>query len=222
MSRKAGPVKVYKNTETGNLEIGVQMDSSATVQDLLNAWQPLCDDQTIYKQFAEGNYAGCKGCRLNCCSTAYVIPDLVSFKKMAGEFQLDYSEFIREYFQPEKLQVGLLRLLPNPCVFLADNICSIYGVRSLICRFYLCTPLQGDTEELIYKIAWSGAAATQIFAEQEGLLPPRSSGSSSFDRLFLEMLEQYRGSAGVESFLQARDYSDIPCQIFLAAGKETK
>jgi len=215
-------VKVYNAMENGKLGLGIQVNGLATVQDLLDAWQPLCDDQTIYKQYAQGNYALCKGCLLNCCSTAYVIPDLVSFKKMAAILKLDYAEFIARFFQEEKLKVGLLRLLPNPCVFLADNICSIYSVRSLICRLYLCSPLLGDTEELVYKIAWTGAAATQIFAEQQGLLPNRSSGSSSFDRLFIDLLEEYRGDEGVESFLQARDYNDILLHHFLPPGKETR
>ena len=213
-------VEVYNAIENGKLGLGIRINGPASVQDLLDAWQPLCDDQTIFKQYATGNYALCKGCQLNCCSTAYVIPDLISFKKMAASLNLDWKDFITRYFQREKREVGLLRLQPNPCVFLHDNICSIYAIRSLICRFYLCSPLLGDTEEMIYKIAWTGAAATQVFAEEQGLIARNDSGSSSFDRLFIRLLEEYRGSAGVSSFLQAKNYEDVPLHYFLPIGKE--
>jgi Fe-S-cluster containining protein len=208
-------VEVYNATENGKLGLGVRINGPASVQDLLDVWQPLCDDQTIFKQYAADNHDLCKGCRLNCCSTAYVIPDLIAFKKMAILLNLDWADFVARYFQSEKREVGLLRLQPNPCVFLQDNFCSIYAIRSLICRFYLCSPLLGDTEELIYKIAWTGAAATQIFAEEQGLIAGNGSGSSSFDRLFTGLLEEYRGNAGVASFLQAQNYEDVPLHYFL-------
>jgi len=215
MSQGTNRVEVYNGLENGTLGIGIRVNGPATVQDLLDTWQPLCDDQSIYKQYAEGNYALCKGCQLNCCSTAYVIPDIISFRKMAASLNLDLADFIARYFQGDKLGVGLLRLQPNPCVFLKDNICTIYSVRSLICRFYICSPLLGDTEELIYKIAWTGAAATQVFAEQMGLIKGNRLGSSSFDRLFIGLVEEYRGTEGVKSFLQAQDYRDIPLHHFL-------
>lgn len=208
------PVEVYAGIENGQPGLGIRINGPATVQDLLDAWQPLCDDQSLFKQYALDNHALCKGCQLNCCNTAYVIPDLVSFRRMAEMLNLNYSDFINRYFQAEKLRVGLLRLVPEPCIFLQDNICSIYPVRSLICRLYLCTPLLGETEQLIYKIAWSGAAATQVLAARLGLLTESRSGASSFDRLFLGLLDEYRDSKGVQSFLDARDYSDISLEYF--------
>lgn len=220
MERGRNNVEVYNATEKGKLGLGIRINGPASVQDLLDAWQPLCDDQTIFKQYATGNYALCKGCQLNCCSTAYVIPDLISFKNMASLLSLDWPDFVGHYFQKEKREVGLLRLQPNPCVFLRNNICSIYPVRSLICRLYVCTPLLGDTEELIYKIAWTGAAATQVFAEQQGLIQGNGAGSGSFDRLFTGLLEEYRESEGVASFLQAQTYEDVPLHYFLPMGKE--
>lgn len=213
-------VEVYKAIENGKLGLGIRINNTATVQDLLDAWQPLCDDRTIFKQYAAGNYSQCKGCQLNCCSTAYVIPDLIAFKKMAALLETDRREFAARYFQQEKREVGLLRLQPNPCIFLRDNICTVYPVRSLICRLYICTPLLGDTEELIYKIAWAGAAATQVFAEEQGMIPANVSGGSSFDRLFKGLLQEYRETEGVKSFLYARNYKDIPLQYFLPDGKE--
>jgi hypothetical protein len=86
----------------------------------------------------------------------------------------------------------------------------------LICRFYICTPLQGETEELIYKISWAGGAAAQVFAEQQGLIARLENVSvSSFDLLFLNLLEEYRKTQMVEAFLRADNYDDIPLRLFL-------
>jgi Fe-S-cluster containining protein len=214
-------LEVYNALENGKLGIGIRINGPATVQDLLDVWQPLCDDRSLFKQYAEGNYALCKGCQLNCCSTAYVIPDLIAFRKMAAGLGMGEADFITGYFQREKLNSGLLRLQPNPCIFLQNNICTIYAVRSLICRFYICSNLLGDTEELIYKIAWTGAAATQIYAEKKGLIPAIGTTElSSFDRLFIRLLEEYRDNDAVQIFLQAEDYRDIPLHLFLPDGKE--
>lgn len=214
MNTKKGAVEIYLDTEAGREGLGLRINGEATVQDLLDAWQPLCDDHTIFKSYAAGNYASCKGCLQNCCATAYVIPDLVSFRKMAALKGLDYAEFIARYFQPEKKSAGLLRMLPDPCVFLNDSICTIYPVRSLICRLYICTPLLGDTEQLIYEIAWTGAAATQIFARENGLLPVGNGAATSFDQLFINLLEEYCHHPAVDIFLQAADYDQIPLSLF--------
>ena len=211
-------VSICQNEDKGKILLGIKVeDDSASLQDLLDAWQPLCDDTLIHKEYAAAYHDACKACQVNCCNSAYVIPDLIAFKKIAARLDLDYQDFIRQYFQKEKLAAGLLRLSPDPCIFLQERICSIYALRSLICRFYICTPLQGQTEELIYKISWAGAAATQVFAEQQGLLPQTGDASrSSFDLLFLQLLEQYRHTQMVESFLQADDYSDIPLGLFVS------
>lgn len=210
-------IEVYQSEENGKLVLGVKVgDSSANLQDLLDIWQPLCDDTLIHKEYAPGFHDVCKGCQVNCCNTAYVIPDIIAFKKIAQELGLSHAAFINQYFQPEKLAAGLLRLHPNPCIFLKQQICSIYAVRSLICRFYICTALAGETEELIYKLSWAGAAATQIFAENQGLLSrDESAALSSFDLLFTRLLEDYRATQMVEAFLQAKEYRDVPLQLFL-------
>lgn len=211
-------VVIGQNEENGKMLLGIEVyDDSASLQDLLDAWQPLCDDTLIHKEYATAYHDACKGCQVNCCNSAYVIPDLIAFKKIADGLGITCQDFIRRYFQKEKIAAGLLRLQPDPCVFLQERVCSIYTLRSLICRFYICTPLQGQTEELIYKISWAGAAATQVFAEQQGWLSPtRNISRSSFDLLFLQLLEQYRHTPMVESFLQAGDYSDIPLRLFIS------
>jgi Fe-S-cluster containining protein len=210
-------VSICQNKDNDKTLLGIKVDDdSASLQDLLDVWQPLCDDTLIHKEYAVAFHDACKACQINCCNTAYVIPDLVAFRKIATHLGLDYRDFIRQYFQKDKLTAGLLRLMPDPCIFLQERICSIYDLRSLICRFYICTPLQGETEELIYKISWAGGAATQVFAEQQGLLTQTGTSSrSSFDLLFLNLLEEYRHTQMVDAFLQADNYADIPLRLFL-------
>lgn len=191
-------------------------DREATVADLLEAWQPLCDDQQVVKQYGDQLSGICKGCINNCCNTAYVIPDLIAFKKMAACLQLDHRRFIADYFDREKVAAGLLRMRPDPCIFLKDNICTVYPFRSLICRFYLCSNMQGDCEQLIYSVAWAGSAALQIFAEQNQLIDPApQAGLNSFDQMFKRLVEEYRYTPQVKHFLHAGDYSDIPLAPFL-------
>jgi len=210
-------IEVYPSQENGKLVMGVNVeDKTASLQDLLDIWQPLCDDTLIHKEYAPGFHNVCKGCSVNCCDTAYVIPDIIAFKKISRQLGLNHKEFIQNYFQQEKLAAGLLRLEPNPCIFLKQKICSIYELRSLICRFYICTPLQGETEELIYKISWAGGAATQVYAESQGLLAKEQTASlSSFDMLFYNLLDDYRNTRMVQAFLQADDYRDVPLELFL-------
>jgi len=210
-------IEIYTDTENDRLAAGVRInDKNATVADLLESWQLLCDGSGLFKKYAEGNYAPCKGCLHNCCNTAYVIPDLISFKKMAQYVNCSSKEFISQYFHPDKTASGLLRLKPNPCVFLKDNICTIYPVRSLICRFYVCAYLLGDTEQLIYSIAMTGIAATCLFAEEEGLIcKDPAVGMSSFDMMFKKLIAEYRASSNVELFMRAREYSEIPLLPFL-------
>ncbi len=211
-----GVNKVKINYDNGNgIEVRVS-DNSATLEDLLDAWQPLCDDERLYKLYAQNQHRECRGCTVNCCNTAYVIPDLIAFKKMAKFTGLDYPEFIARYFQKDKLRVGLLRMQPDPCIFLQDNICTIYPLRSLICRFYLCCKVAGDTEQLIYSLSWTGAVATQLFVEKLGLLPDSSGyGLSSFDMMFKKLIEDYRYDHNVKLFMNAREYSDIPLAPFI-------
>lgn len=212
-------LELYTGIEQGKEAIGIRLGGEGSVQDLLDLWQALCDDSELFKYYAAGNYASCRGCLHNCCNTAYVIPDLISFKKMAAHLHLSYREFLSaKYFEAEKLGAGIIRMKPNPCVFLRDNICSIYPLRSLICRFYICCQLMGDCEQLIYSISWSGSAATQLFAEQAGLISKMGNGAlSSFDQMFKKLLEEYRYDPRVQLFLQADDYRDIPLAAFAPA-----
>jgi len=217
-------VRIFQTQVNGEQLVGVEVvDPQATLADLLAAWQPLCDDASIYKLYAADNHAGCKACIANCCNTAYVIPDLISFRHMALTLNCDYPEFIADYFQGDKVELGIPRLQPNPCLFLKDGICTVYPVRSLICRFYICTGLTGDTEQLIYDLAWTGAAATIVFARERGILPPGGEGGySSFDLLFKRLLDEYQDDPRIDLFLHAIEYSDIPLEPFLPPKDITK
>jgi len=210
-------LEIYQTFEDGMAKLGLKVgDRTANLADLLECWQPLCDDESIFKAYGQDHHAACKGCPNNCCNTAYVIPDLISFRKMAAHLNVTEAEFVQGWFQPDKLALGLLKLKSDPCVFLQEGICSIYPLRSLICRFYICTDLAPATEQLVYSIAWSGAAATLLYARQQGYLPaPAPSGYTSFDRFFMELAEAYQGLPGMQAFFRAENYRDIPLQYFL-------
>lgn len=210
-------VKIYNRQVNNEQLVAVEiLDPTATLADLLEAWQPLCDDASIYKLYAADNHASCRACIANCCNTAYVIPDLIAFRKMALVLNCDYPEFIKEYFHAGKVELGIPRLSPNPCLLLKDGICTVYPVRSLICRFYICTGLTGETEQLIYDLAWTGAAATIVFARERGILPAGSEGGySSFDLLFKKLLDEYQDDPRIQLFLQGVEYSDIPLKPFM-------
>jgi Fe-S-cluster containining protein len=208
----------YESSEEDDAGISIRVvDKGASLADLLEAWQPLCDDPGIFKNYATGNYSACKGCQQNCCNTAYVIPDLISFKMMARQLNCSYEEFLRRYFHKEKLDLGLARMKPDPCIFLDNNICSIYPFRSLICRFYICSKISATAQQRIYSISWTGAAATQLFLEKAGLITDAPAGGfSSFDMMFRRLLEEYRNDPNIQLFMNATEYSDIPLEPFLS------
>lgn len=204
----------YVQGQKTELDIRVN-DPKATIADLLEAWQPLCDDPRVIKKYG-GQTGICKGCVNNCCSNAYVIPDLISFKRIAAALEVEHRDFINKYFDAEKAGAGLLRMRSDPCIFLRDNICTVYPWRSLICRFYLCSNMSGDCEQLIYSIAWAGSAALQVFAEKNQMIfPSNESNLSSFDLMFKGLIEEYRLTSMVKVFLEAENYGDIPLQTFL-------
>ena len=210
-------VIVEPGEENNNKGLRVTVcDPDANVADLLDAWQPYCSNDTIYKRYAEGNGKDCRGCQTNCCNTAYLIPDLIAFKKICAINGLNYREGARLFFASEKMTIGLMRLKGNPCIFLKDGLCVVYEQRALLCRFYLCADLLGSTEQLVYSLAWVGGTATQNFALEQKLLSNDScQGRSSFDLLLHGLLEQYRFDPRVQLFMEARDYRQIPLKPFL-------
>ncbi len=209
-------VEYRKNGQEDLIHIEIA-DHSASVQDLLDAWQPLCSRSDIPKKYAPGGGGDCEGCIHNCCNAAFIVPDLISFKSSAALLEMDEKEYVSHYFDPAKLQAGILRWRSEPCIFLHDLRCSIYPCRSLLCRLYLCSPLDGDSEELIYKISWTGAAATLLYARHQGLMEslPMISTLDSFDRLLAGLLLEYQERSEIELFFQAAGYADIPLAPFI-------
>jgi hypothetical protein len=75
------------------------------VADLLEAWEPLADDAYIVKQYAD-EFGLCKGCVKNCCDSAFVIPDVVSFKAMCGATGLTPQGFLINIWRRNVPQPG--------------------------------------------------------------------------------------------------------------------
>lgn len=202
--------------------IGIRVRSSdATVADLLEVWQSLAEDTRVRKKYA-GPGLVCRGCQSNCCSNPFVIPDLIAIKQMADHLSMSYSVLIDTYCCPHHRQKGLLKLKSEPCIFLQDNLCTIYPYRSLTCRFYLCSSLLGETEQIIYSIAWTGIAAAWIFARQEGIISGPAHGThrpgrGSFEQICLDLIAKYSRSPNVDLFLNACQYSHIPLKPFLSS-----
>lgn len=109
---------------------------------------------------------------------------------------------------------GIPRLKFSPCLFLNERICSIYPARSLICRFYLCIELLGDTEELVYSIVTSGITSTFIYLHNEGLINS-GQGLTGFDMTLLDLVKKWRDHPGTAQFLNAETYDDIILEPFL-------
>lgn len=205
------PARLAIINEEGKAVIHLDiLDSQANLQDVLDAWQPLCDDRTIYKTYARGHYDACRACTSNCCDAADVTPDLISFQKMAVTLKIDGLSLLQQYCDPVSRQEGLVRLKSGPCIFLHHKQCTIYPVRSLLCRFYICTELSASTQDLIYRVSLAGAAATQLFALEAGWLDEEVRPKTGFDLMFWNYMYQARQHPAVRAFLQAADYRDIP------------
>jgi Fe-S-cluster containining protein len=207
-------VEVYKETENGTLGLGVRVvDDEATVADLLGVWEPLSDDPGVRKQYASGSDS-CKGCVNNCCNSAFVIPDLIAFMAICREMDLSPEESLRRWFDPGSREAGILRWRYGPCVFLTDRLCTIYRQRSLICRFYLCTNMLGETEQLIYSVVTAGIAALYLWLEERGLLTSAGKGLTGYDQALLKLIREYRDHPGTMEFLKAGGYHDVMLRAF--------
>ncbi|NLV17560.1 MAG: YkgJ family cysteine cluster protein [Syntrophomonadaceae bacterium] len=189
------------------------MNDNATLADLLRVWEPLSDSPEVAKKYASGSDS-CKGCLNNCCNSAFVIPDMICFKAICAETGLSSAESLVRWFDQASLHAGILRLRYGPCVFLNDRLCQIYPQRSLICRFYLCTDLLGETEEMIYSVVITGIAALYHFLEQEGLLMA-GTGLTGYDRSMLKLIDEYRQHPGMQEFLTADSYHQVSLMPYL-------
>jgi len=203
---------IYPTSTQVGLDLEI-IGSGHSVADLLTVWQPLCDDEKVFKQFAAGQHAACISCVNNCCNSAYVTPDIISLRRMAAHTGLSLAAYANRYLDADKLSLGL-PVLKQPCPWLAaEGRCDVYEARSLLCRFYLCTPLSGQLEQLIYSIALVGVVSS---AQELGLnISLTGLAMSSFDRLNLEEIVAWSGHPGVAAFCQAANYQEVPLDIFL-------
>lgn len=210
-------VELFQGEEEGKNGIGVRVnDRRASLADLLDAWQPVCDDSTLFKLYARENHQACKGCTVNCCNTAYVIPDNIALQRMITKSGMKPAEFADRCLDQEKRKLGLLRLKPNPCCFLENNICTVYPERALICRFYVCSAILGSAEQFIYSITWTGIAAAQAYARQQGMVdPPPPGGYTSLDLMFSRVIEDFSQTPQLQLFTRAKNYADIPLEPFI-------
>ncbi|MGE5397332.1 MAG: YkgJ family cysteine cluster protein [Chitinophagales bacterium] len=180
---------------------------------MLNLWEPLANDSLYDKKYA-GDSGVCKGCINNCCNAAFVIPDLISFKALCQATTGSPERFLESFVEPDRLLAGIPRVKSNPCIFLKQQVCTVYEARCLICRFYLCTDIEGETEQLIYSVVTAGIAATIIWLEKMGFVKPLSSAKTGFDRALVDLINSYRDHPGTAEFLQASSYKDIKLHHF--------
>ncbi len=207
-------VQVYRGVEKGTAGWGVRVvGEGASLADLLEVWEPLSDDPEAVKIYAGGS-SSCKGCIHNCCNSAYVIPDLISFKAICRKTGFSTAEALENCFDPASMEAGMLRWRYGPCLFLEHRLCQVYEERSLICRFYLCTDLLGDTEELVYSIVAAGMAALYIWLERQDITVS-GKGLTGYDRTMLEVIDNYRSHPGTREFLSAGSYGDIDLRAFI-------
>ncbi len=194
-------------------------DRNATVADLLASLQQATDDEGILKPFHRQRYARCAGCTTNCCKYNFITPDLVAANALTARFGLDLPGFAERY-----LNLGSDLPYPEfkrrPCPFLADNRCTVYQERALICRLYLCTPMTDRLEQLRAAVSFAGEAALKqrlvdlglgpagwrVSAERRALRLRRDQGQLS-PEAYAEASEQLELRHEHNPFLQGQGYA---------------
>lgn len=196
----------------------IVLDPTASVQDLLDAIQPFSDEVSIHKDYLEDGHGTCRGCQVNCCRESFVIPDIISFHGLLDYLQLTAVDFLDGYFDAHKVKNGLPRLISGPCIFLKEDICSVYPYRTLICQLYICTPMTGDTEELVYSVVGAGIGELIRNGREQAFLPAwpdenncgwqLSSALTGYDRIFVKLLEQWVDHPA-NPFRDAKSYAEV-------------
>lgn len=179
--------------------------SNATVADLLANLQQATDDAGVLKPFHRQRYARCAGCTTNCCKYNYITPDLVSANALAARFGMALAGFAERY-----LNLGSDLPYPEfkkrPCPFLADNHCTVYQERALICRLYLCTPMTDRLERLRAAVSFAGEAALKRRLVDLGLGP--TGWRSAAERKALR-LRRDQGQISPEAYAQASEQLEL-------------
>ncbi|MEW6523983.1 MAG: YkgJ family cysteine cluster protein [Bacillota bacterium] len=146
----------------------VILDAWATLQDLVDALEPLADSSQITKPYLPGRAGPCRGCSGSCCTVSLIAPDIVFF---LAERNTTTPDLCRDWMDPVALRYGLPRLKSRPCLFLSGDLCSIYDRRPLLCRLFLCTPLSEELEVLIHSATGHGLAELQRHLRGLGVVP---------------------------------------------------
>lgn len=127
----------------------------------------------MYKRHLRGA-GSCRGCVGGCCTTSIIAPDVLSFRWTAQRLGLSSAEQVCRFFDAAALGRGELRYRSLPCAFLdpGENICTIYPVRSVICRTFICCDYTPDLEDLVHNVMGGALAALLEQLREEGVLPP--------------------------------------------------
>ncbi|NLK52027.1 MAG: hypothetical protein GX295_06245 [Syntrophomonadaceae bacterium] len=193
----------------------VVRNQQATVQDLIEAIQPWCDDEQIFKAYLEQKRGACKGCAVNCCRECFVLPDIISFRWLQAYLGLSPAEFLQQYFDPELLAQGLPRLRSSPCIFLQEGLCTVYPYRTLICRLYICTPMTDAAQNIVYAVVAAGIGEFYRLAKQEGYLPQKHGATlqGGYERMLQELV-QFESERTDNPFREALNYGEIQLRSF--------
>ncbi|NLC08062.1 MAG: YkgJ family cysteine cluster protein [Syntrophomonadaceae bacterium] len=200
--------------EVWGLDLAIH-DERATVQDLIEAIQPWCDDNQIYKAYLAEKQGPCRGCPINCCRECFVLPDAISFGWLHESLGVTPTEFIKRYFDQELLSKGLPRLRSSPCIFLKEGLCTVYPHRTLICRLYICTPMTDEAQTMVYGVVAAGIGEFIRLAEEQGLLNIQGANVawSGYEKMMLELI-RFEADRADNPFRGARDYQSIPLRSF--------
>lgn len=157
-------------------EVGLDaviLEPDATAADLLAAMEPFSDDEEITKPYLPARRGVCRGCPDNCCVRSWIAPDLPAVSALLKSRGLTWTELADRYLDRAAYARGVVRFRSRPCIFLVDNCCQVYEDRPAICRFFVCSPLTAELEDLGHRIIGVGLAALIQTFSRSGLLPEK-------------------------------------------------
>ncbi len=137
-------MNVFLNAE-GAVDCG-GIGGQTTVQDLLDA----------VDLFLQAHPLPCQECSDSCCKKHWAVEvDNVAARRMAGE---GADEFLRNRLKLKwNYALGFRQLVlkkKGPCPFVTEaSLCSIYGIRPVICRLYVCCPRSDRYDRLRETVA---------------------------------------------------------------------
>ncbi|MCL2498555.1 MAG: YkgJ family cysteine cluster protein, partial [Symbiobacteriaceae bacterium] len=128
---------IYRDIEgaTG-LELAA-ISPTATVASLFPPLQLAGDDPLLPKREHPARLAVCAACRNNCCRRYPIVPDVIAVRHLATKFGYSIENFAKKYLTlPDNFL--LAEFQGSSCPFLSQELCTVYDLRPLLCRFYLC------------------------------------------------------------------------------------